>query len=91
MVLKKKALNKARLSKKAFEMPAKKTQAAKPTKAVTLAKKAAAQSSSKNDNFGAGIAAGAGVGAVGVLAAYIALRACQRKKDDGDNFERLLE
>ena len=59
---------------------------------MTLAKQAAiAQKSSTDDNFGAGIAAGAGVGAVGVLAAFLALRACQRKKNDGDNFERLLE
>ena len=64
--------------------------AVKKAKAMTLAKQAAAAQTSTDDNFGAGIAAGAGVGAVGVLAAYLALRACS-KKNDGDNFERLLE
>jgi len=65
--------------------------AVRKAKAMTLAKQAAAAQNSSDDNFGAGIAAGAGVGAVGVLAAFIALRACQRKRNDGDNFERLLE
>ena len=53
--------------------------AVKKAKAMTLAKQAAAAQNSTDDNFGAGIAAGAGVGAVGVLAAFLALRACQRK------------
>jgi len=69
----------------------KQAMAVRKAKAMTLAKQAAAAQNSSNDNFGAGIAAGAGVGAVGVLAAFIALRACQRKRNDGDNFERLLE
>ena len=66
----------------------------KAVQAIALARQSATANSeqvSNGKNFASGIAAGAGAGAVAVLAAYIALRACQRKKNDGDNFERLIQ
>lgn len=60
--------------------------------AIAMAKTAAIanQTSAKND-FASGTATGVAVGAVGILGAYIALKACQRKSETSDNFERLLQ
>lgn len=60
--------------------------------AIAMAKTAAItnQTSTKND-FASGTATGVAIGAVGILGAYIALKACQRKNDTSDNFERLLQ
>jgi len=79
-------------NKKSARMNVRKTK--KTIKAMALAKSAAAANSgeaSTGKDFATGIAAGAGVGAIGLLAAFIALRACQRKNNNGDNFERLLQ
>ena len=58
--------------------------------AIVMAKTAANQTSAKND-FASGTATGVAVGAVGILGAYIALKACHRKTDTSDNFQRLLQ
>lgn len=68
---------------------------AKSINAMNLAKVSANGSlreASSGKEFSSGIAVGAGVGAVGILAAFIAIRACQQnKKGKAENLERLLQ
>lgn len=64
--------------------------------ALTLAKTSPEanppESTSSASDFASGAATGVAIGAVSLLGAFIALRACQRKSSDtSDNFQRLLQ
>ena len=55
--------------------------------AIAMAKTAAvASQSSAGNEFASGTATGVAIGAVGILGAYIALKACQRKNETSDSF-----